>query len=81
VDAFYIIGGRHSSNSVKLLAVCKEQCEKSYLIETALEINARDLEGAERVGVTAGASTPNWLIEQVVERLRAIGRAREPALA
>ena len=80
VDAFYIIGGRHSSNSVKLLAVCKEQCEKSYLIETALEINARDLEGAERVGVTAGASTPNWLIEQVVERLRAIGSAREPAL-
>ncbi|MEP6788898.1 MAG: 4-hydroxy-3-methylbut-2-enyl diphosphate reductase, partial [Acidobacteriota bacterium] len=34
VDAFYIIGGRHSSNSVKLLAVCKEQCEKSFLIET-----------------------------------------------
>ena len=81
VDVFYVIGGRHSSNSVKLLAVCKEQCEKSYLIETALEINPRDLEGVERVGVTAGASTPNWLIEQVVERLRAIGSTREPALA
>ncbi|MDX6695797.1 MAG: 4-hydroxy-3-methylbut-2-en-1-yl diphosphate reductase [Blastocatellia bacterium] len=81
VEAFYVIGGRHSSNSVKLLAVCKEQCEKSYLIETALEINARDLEGVERVGVTAGASTPDWLIEQVVERLRAIGQASQPALA
>ncbi|HEX8493918.1 MAG TPA: 4-hydroxy-3-methylbut-2-enyl diphosphate reductase [Pyrinomonadaceae bacterium] len=81
VDAFYVIGGRHSSNSVKLLAVCKEQCEKSYLIETALEINPRDLEGVERVGVTAGASTPNWLIEQVVEKLRAIGSTREHALA
>lgn len=81
VDAFYVIGGRHSSNSVKLLAVCKEQCEKSYLIETALEINQHDLEGVERVGVTAGASTPNWLIEQVVERLRAIGSKRETALA
>lgn len=81
VDAFYVIGGRHSSNSVKLLAVCKEQCAKSFLIETALEINPRDLDGSERVGVTAGASTPNWLIEQVVERLRAIGAAREPALA
>jgi 4-hydroxy-3-methylbut-2-enyl diphosphate reductase len=81
VDAFYVIGGRHSSNSVKLLAVCKEQCEKSFLIETALEINPHDLEGMNRVGVTAGASTPNWLIEQVVERLRAIGGAREPALA
>jgi 4-hydroxy-3-methylbut-2-enyl diphosphate reductase len=81
VDAFYVIGGRHSSNSVKLLAVCKEQCDKSYLIETALEINPRDLEGVARVGVTAGASTPNWLIEQVVERLRAIGSKRESALA
>jgi 4-hydroxy-3-methylbut-2-enyl diphosphate reductase len=73
VDAFYIIGGRHSSNSVKLLAVCKEQCDKSYLIETADEINSADLAGIDRVGVTAGASTPNWLINQVVKRLRDIG--------
>jgi (E)-4-hydroxy-3-methyl-but-2-enyl pyrophosphate reductase len=74
VEAFYVIGGRHSSNSVKLLAVCKEQCEKSFLIETADEINQDDLAGINRVGVTAGASTPNWLIEQVVERLREIGQ-------
>ncbi len=80
VDAFYIIGGRHSSNSVKLLAVCKEQCEKSFLVETADEINPDDLEAVERVGVTAGASTPNWLISQVVERLREIGREREAAV-
>jgi len=73
VDAFYVIGGRHSSNSVKLLAVCQEQCEKSFLIETPAEIDARDLEGIERVGVTAGASTPDWLIDQVVHRLHAIG--------
>jgi 4-hydroxy-3-methylbut-2-enyl diphosphate reductase len=72
VDAFYIIGGRHSSNSVKLLAVCQEQCPKSFLIETADEINKDDLIGVERVGVTAGASTPNWLIDQVVERLKQI---------
>ena len=75
VDAFYVIGGRHSSNSVKLLAVCKEQCEKSFLIETADEINPQDLEGIGRVGVTAGASTPNWLIDQVLKRLRAMGEA------
>lgn len=73
VNAFYVIGGRHSSNSVKLLAVCKEQCEQSFLIETADEINPQDLANVKRIGVTAGASTPNWLIEQVVERLRAIG--------
>src|SRR5439155_12609419 len=70
VDAFYIIGGRHSSNSVKLLAVCKEQCEKSFLIETEDEINDADLDGAEKVGVTAGASTPNWLIEKIVKHLQ-----------
>jgi (E)-4-hydroxy-3-methyl-but-2-enyl pyrophosphate reductase len=81
VDAFYVIGGRHSSNSVKLLAVCKEQCEKSFLIETADEINPEDFAGVNRVGVTAGASTPNWLIEQVVERLRAIGQAKEAVTA
>ncbi len=81
VDAFYIIGGRHSSNSVKLLAVCKEQCEKSFLVETAEEINAADLDGVERVGVTAGASTPNWLINQVVERLREIGHEKEATVA
>ena len=73
VDAFYVIGGRHSSNSVKLLAVCQEQCARSFLIETADEIDPQDLEGVGRVGVTAGASTPNWLIEQVVEKLRALG--------
>jgi (E)-4-hydroxy-3-methyl-but-2-enyl pyrophosphate reductase len=76
VDAFYIIGGKHSSNSLKLLSVCKEQCERSFLIETPEEINPADLSGAERVGVTAGASTPNWLIEQVVTRLKEIGEGR-----
>ena len=73
VDAFYIIGGKHSSNSIKLLSVCREQCPKSFLIETPEEINPADLRGARRVGVTAGASTPNWLIEQTLARLRKIG--------
>jgi (E)-4-hydroxy-3-methyl-but-2-enyl pyrophosphate reductase len=73
VDVFYIIGGKHSSNSIKLLAVCQEQCLNSFLIETDDEINPTDLAGANRVGVTAGASTPNWLIDQVVTRLREIG--------
>ena len=73
VDAFYIIGGRHSSNSVKLLAVCKEQCEKSFLIETEEEINDAELEGVQTVGVTAGASTPDWLIQKIVKHLEALG--------
>ena len=81
VNAFYIIGGRHSSNSRKLLAVCKEQCEKSFLIETEDEINAEDLRGVEKVGLTAGASTPNWLIEKVGKRLVEIGLSFEREMA
>jgi 4-hydroxy-3-methylbut-2-enyl diphosphate reductase len=81
VEAFYVIGGKHSSNSLKLLSVCKEGCERSFLIETPQEINAEDLRGLERVGVTAGASTPNWLIEQVVARLREIGEAQKQETA
>lgn len=73
VDAFYIIGGRHSSNSVKLLAVCKEQCPKSFLIETESDIEPADLAGVARVGVTAGASTPDWLIRKIVARLEQLG--------
>lgn len=74
VDAFYIIGGRHSSNSVKLLNVCKEQCDKSFLIETESEINIDDLFGVKSVGVTAGASTPDWLIKRVVKHLEDLGK-------
>ncbi|MCC6826044.1 MAG: 4-hydroxy-3-methylbut-2-enyl diphosphate reductase [Acidobacteria bacterium] len=79
VEAFYIIGGRHSSNSVKLLAVCKENCEKSFLIETEEEIDPNDLVGVNVVGVTAGASTPEWLIKKVVAHLEDIGRDLEVA--
>jgi 4-hydroxy-3-methylbut-2-enyl diphosphate reductase len=77
VDVFYIIGGRHSSNSRKLLTVCKEQCEKSFLIETEKEIDPQDLIGAETVGVTAGASTPNWLIEKITKYIEEIGDQQE----
>lgn len=75
VDAFYVIGGNHSSNSRKLLSVCKEQCDRSFLIETPQEINPADLKGVQRVGVTAGASTPKWLIDEVVAKLEEIGKA------
>src|SRR5918912_2341517 len=75
VEVFYIIGGKHSSNSIKLLSVCREQCPQSFLIETPEEIDAETLRGARRVGVTAGASTPNWLIEQTVARLKELGAA------
>jgi len=72
VDAVLVIGGRHSSNTNRLTEVCQHVCPKTFLIETADEIDPRDLLGCTRVGITAGASTPAWLIEQVVRRLQAI---------
>ena len=55
----------------------KSQCDKSFLIETEDEINADDLIGVEKVGVTAGASTPNWLIDKVVAHLKELGKNQE----
>ena len=81
VGAFYVIGGNHSSNSRKLLAVCEEQCEKSFLIQTENEIDPQDLMGIEIVGVTAGASTPKWLIEKIITRLKEIDKHEDIALA
>ncbi|MCS6874421.1 MAG: 4-hydroxy-3-methylbut-2-enyl diphosphate reductase [Pyrinomonadaceae bacterium] len=77
VEVVYVIGARHSSNSQKLLVVSKEKCEKSFLIEKEDEINPEDLKGVKKVGVTASASTPNWLIEKVIRRLEEIGKTLE----
>ncbi|MEP7338394.1 MAG: 4-hydroxy-3-methylbut-2-enyl diphosphate reductase [Acidobacteriota bacterium] len=75
VDLLYVIGGRHSANSIKLVETAREKCPRATLIETADEINPDDLRGIRqtgRIGVGAGASTPDWMIQRVVERLREI---------
>ena len=75
VDAVYVIGGRHSSNTNRLTEICRQACPKTFLIEMAEEIDPRDISGLSRIGVTAGASTPDWLIDRVIERLHDIARA------
>lgn len=70
VELLYVIGGRHSANSNKLVETAREQCPRTTLIETPDEINPADLRGVRKVGVSAGASTPDWMIQRVVERLR-----------
>jgi 4-hydroxy-3-methylbut-2-enyl diphosphate reductase len=72
VDAVYVVGGRESSNTNRLAEICRALCPATRLIETAAEIAADDMQGVERVGITAGASTPDWLIEQVVATLRTL---------
>ncbi len=75
VELLYVIGGRHSANSNKLVEVAKEVCPRSLLIETEDEVRPEDVRGLERVGVSAGASTPDWMIRKVVERLRTLEEA------
>lgn len=74
VELLYVIGGRHSANSNKLVEVARESCPRAVLIETENEINPDDLRGVARVGVSAGASTPDWMIRRVVTRLRELDR-------
>jgi (E)-4-hydroxy-3-methyl-but-2-enyl pyrophosphate reductase len=75
VEMIYVIGGRHSANSNKLVEAAREKCQRSFLIETPAEIDPEDLRGVERVGIGAGASTPDWMIQRVVERLMEMSNA------
>ena len=79
VDLLYVIGGRHSANSNKLVETARDLCPRTTLIETDDEINPADLPGARRVGVSAGASTPDWMIQRVVTRLRELSQSLELA--
>jgi 4-hydroxy-3-methylbut-2-enyl diphosphate reductase len=80
VEILYVVGGRHSDNTRKLVETAREYCTRALLIETPEEIRPADLHGVERVGVSAGASTPDWMIQRVVKRLRQIADAN-PATA
>lgn len=69
VDAMIVIGGYHSSNTQKLFEISKNYCNKSMHIETADELEFKKLEGCEKVGITAGASTPEWIINDVIKKI------------
>lgn len=71
-DVMIVVGGRHSSNTVKLCDVCKLYCDKTYHIETADEIEPCFFENAETVGVVAGASTPAAIIKEVIKTMSEI---------
>jgi len=64
VDAMVIVGGKNSSNTKKLFNVCSENCP-SYHIENADELYSLNLKNADKIGITAGASTPAYIIKEV----------------
>lgn len=70
VDLMLIIGGKHSSNTIKLLEVCQRHCKNSYHIETLEEIQMINFSNCDKIGITAGASTPDWIINEVINALQ-----------
>ena len=68
VDAMIVIGGKNSSNTQKLFEICKEECSNTYYIQTAEDLDYTAIRGMQRIGITAGASTPKNIIEEVQTR-------------
>ncbi len=69
VDCVIVIGGYNSANTRRLAEICTEIQPRTHHIETAAEIDSAWFVGVETVGVTAGASTPKWIIDEVIGRL------------
>ena len=70
VDAMIVIGDKRSSNTQKLFEICKNTCNNTYYIQTLDDLNVNQLRSVETVGITAGASTPNNIIEEVQNYVR-----------
>ena len=69
-DVMIVIGDRHSSNTQKLFEICKNECKNTYYIQTSDEMDYAKIRSNNNVGITAGASTPNNIIEEVSKNVR-----------
>ena len=69
-DTMIVIGGRHSSNTQKLYEICRKECENTYYIQTLVDLDTKPFQCIGCVGMTAGASTPNNIIEEVQKHVR-----------
>jgi len=81
VDAVVVVGGKNSANTRHLAEICREIQPRTWHVETADELSAGWFEGCRVVGVSAGASTPDWVIDGVVARLSALPESRAAAPA
>ena len=70
VDTMLVVGGRHSSNTQKLFEICKKECENTCYIQTPVDLDSDMFQCSSYVGITAGASTPKKIIEEVQEHVR-----------
>ncbi len=72
VEIMIVIGGKNSSNTKQLHSICLENCPNSYLIENENELQNSWFLNKNLCGVTAGASTPDWIIQQVIDKIESI---------
>ena len=72
VEYMIVVGGYHSSNTQKLLEVCQAHCKNTCHIETAGELNPTEIKKYKVVGITAGASTPDWIVKEVTESMEEV---------
>lgn len=72
VDCMIVIGSKESSNTNKLYQICKDNCNNAYHIEKAEDLPADALKRFRKVGITAGASTPDWVIKEVIGKMQEI---------
>ena len=68
-DAMIVIGGKHSANSLHLAEICMQNCDNVQFVECAADLDLARFVGVSRVGLTAGASTPAWIIKEVVNKM------------
>jgi len=73
-DVMVVIGGKHSSNTKQLHSICKNYCDESYLVENETELDPAWFDGKKLCGISAGASTPDWIVQNVIDRIREISR-------
>ncbi len=73
-DVMIVIGGKHSSNTKQLHLIARNYCPDSYLIENESELEAEWFDGKELCGISAGASSPDWIVQNVVDRIREMTR-------
>lgn len=73
-DVMIIIGGKSSSNTKQLFYIAKELCEHSYHIESVSELDISWFKGKELCGISAGASTPDWIISGVIEKIKELNK-------
>ena len=70
VDGMIVVGGKNSSNTQKLYDICRNECENTFYVQTVKDLNLHELKSLKSIGITAGASTPKNIIEEVYTNVR-----------